>query len=74
MINLNECKFGDKLKMRNGETAVYVGKNRHSTIHFLVASDEELGYAMLYAEDNGVMPYHNTREFDIVGRWEFCGG
>lgn len=70
MINLSKCKFGDKLKMRNGEMAVYVGKERHSIIHFLVANNEELGYAMLYAEDNGVMPYHNTREFDIIGRWE----
>lgn len=27
MVNLNECKLGDKLKMRNGELAIYVGKN-----------------------------------------------
>ena len=26
MVNLNECKLGDKLKMRNGELAIYVGK------------------------------------------------
>lgn len=70
MVNLNECKFGDKLKMRNGEMAVYVGKAPHCVVHFLVASDEELGYAMLYAEGNGVMLYHNTREFDIIGKWE----
>ena len=26
MVNLNECKLGDKLKMRNGELAIYVGR------------------------------------------------
>lgn len=70
MINLNECKFGDRLKMRNGEMAVYVGIAPPYTVHFLVANNEEYGYAMLYAEDNGVMPHHNTRDFDIIGKWE----
>lgn len=56
--------------MRNGKMAVYVGKIPHSASHFLVANDEELGYAMLYAEDNGEMPYFRTRDFDIVGKWE----
>lgn len=70
MINLNECKFGDKLKMRNGKMAIYVGISAPCTIHFLVAYNEEYGYAMLYAEDNGVMPYHRERDFDIVGKWE----
>ena len=27
MINLNECKFGDRLKMRNGGMAIFVGDN-----------------------------------------------
>ena len=26
MINLSECKFGDKLKTRNGRMAVFLGK------------------------------------------------
>ena len=30
MVNLNECKLGDKLKMRNGELAIYVGKTSWS--------------------------------------------
>lgn len=25
MINLNECKFGDKLKMSDGEMGIYAG-------------------------------------------------
>ena len=70
MINLNECRFGDRLKMRNGKMAVYVGISAPCTVHFLVANNEEYGYAMLYAEDNGVMVLHKTREFDISSRWE----
>lgn len=70
MINLNECKFGDKLKMRNGEMAIYVGKAPHCVSHFLVANDKEWGYSMLYAADNGEITYHNTREFDVIDRWE----
>lgn len=70
MINLNECKFGDKMKMRNGRMAIYVGKAPHCVSHFLVANDEEWGYSMLYAADNGEMPYHNTRGFDVIGKWE----
>ena len=32
MVNLNECKLGDKLKMRNGELAIYVGRDPHCVI------------------------------------------
>ena len=51
MINLNECKFGDRLKMRNGKMAIYVGKEPHCISHFLVMEIIEFGYGMLYASD-----------------------
>lgn len=70
MINLSECKFGDKLKMRNGKMAIYVGKPPHCVAHFLVADSEKYGYHMLYAFDNGVLNYSKERQFDIVGKWE----
>lgn len=70
MINLNECKFGDRLKMHNGEMAIYIGKAPNCVSHLLFANHEEYGYAMLYAADTGVMVLHKTREFDISSRWE----
>lgn len=71
MINLNECKFGDHLTMRNGQTAIYVGQSMPSTdIHFCVAAHEECGYMMLYAKNNGVMEYMGDRDYDIVDKQE----
>ena len=36
MVYLSECKFGDRLEMRNGKMAIYVGKEPHCALHFLV--------------------------------------
>ena len=47
MINLSECKFGDRLKMRNGKMAIYAGKAPHCTSHFLVMDSIKFGYGML---------------------------
>ena len=70
MVNLNECKFGDRLKIRNGKMAIYVGKAPHCTSHFLVMDSIKFGYGMLYASDNGVMENLTERSYDIVGKWE----
>ena len=70
MINLNECKFGDRLKMRNGKMAIYVGKAPHCISHFLVINSIKFGYGMLYGFDNGVMDNHTERGYDIIGKWE----
>lgn len=70
MINLNECKFGDRLKMRNGKMAIYVGKAPHCASHFLVMDSIKFGYGMLYGLDNGIMENLTERGYDIVGKWE----
>ena len=70
MINLNECKFGDRLKMRNGKMAIYVGKEPHCASHFLVMDSIKCGYGMLYANDDGIMTYFDNRDNDIIGKWE----
>ena len=69
MLNLNECKFGDRLKMRNGEMAIYVGISPGCSTHFLVMESIEFGYGMLYASDNGVLEYATENSYDIVGKW-----
>ena len=70
MVKLSECKFGDRLKMRNGKMAIYVGKAPHCISHFLVINSIKFGYGMLYASDNGVMENLTERSYDIVGKWE----
>ena len=70
MINLNDCKFGDRLKMRNGKMAIYVGKEPQCISHFLVMESIKFGYGMLYASDNGIMDNLIERSYDIIGKWE----
>ena len=69
MVNLNECKLGDKLKMRNGELAIYVGIDPRCVSHFLVCNSVKFGYAMLYANDDGIMANFENRDNDIIGKW-----
>ena len=69
MVNLNECKLGDKLKMRNGKLAIYVGRDPHCVSHFMVCNSVEFGYAMLYPNDNGIMEHFDERCYDIIGKW-----
>ena len=70
MVKLNECKFGDRLKMRNGKMAIYVGKELHYISHFLVMESIKFGYGMLYASDNEIMDNLIERSYDIIGKWE----
>ena len=72
MINLNDCKFGDNLRTRNGNMVIYVGRKPKCLLHFLVADVAKFGYVMLYANDNGEMPYYldGSEDYDIIGRWE----
>ena len=69
MVNLNKCKLGDKLKMRNGELAIYVGRDPHCVYHFLVCNSVKDGYAMLYANDDWFMEYCIKMDYDIIGKW-----
>ena len=69
MVNLNECKLGDKLKMRNGELAIYVGRDPRCASHLLVCNSVKFGYAMLYANDDGIMEYFDKMDYDIIDKW-----
>ena len=69
MVNLNECKLGDKLKMRNGKLAIYVGRDPRCASHFLVCNSVKFGYTMLYANDDGIMEYCDKRGYDIISKW-----
>ena len=69
MVTLNDCKLGDKLKMRNGELAIYVGRSPRCASHFLVCNSVKFGYAMLYANDDGIMANFENSDNDIIGKW-----
>ena len=69
MVTLNECKLGDKLKMRNGELAIYVGRSPRCASHFLVCNSVKFGYAMLYANDDGIMANFENSDNYIIGKW-----
>ena len=74
MINLRECKFGDRLKMRNGKMAIYVGKQQYCFSHYCfshyIVAEQEDGYMMLYADDNGVLSNSSIRDYDIISKYE----
>lgn len=79
MINLNECKFGDKLKLSNGEMGIYVGgytpalilpddhyanANVLEDVHNVIVKAEK-SFAILELYDNG-----SGGDITVVDRWE----
>lgn len=70
MLNLNECKFGDKLKMRNGYMAIYVCREPLWESHFVVCNSVECGYTVLYPNDDGIIENFDQRCYDIIGKWD----
>ena len=47
MVYLSDCKFGDRLEMRNGKMAIYVGKEPYCASYFSVMDGIKFGYGML---------------------------
>ncbi|MGN0033315.1 MAG: hypothetical protein ACI358_06020 [Candidatus Limimorpha sp.] len=75
MINLNECKFGDRLRTESGEMVVYLGK-RGAMQWGDTECPPTYYLAMAYGEMFGIMEYHengwndNSHSNDIIGKWE----
>ena len=73
MINLNECKFGDKLRTRGGHMVLYGCRDKDS--HTCIVQQEDTGFLVVldYA-DNGIYCGNAIRSsnngFDIIGKWE----
>lgn len=74
-MNLNECKFGDKLRTESGEMVVYLGKTRAiqwgdtlypSTFCCAIAYGE--GFGLMELDEYGWNDKNHSN--DIVGRWE----
>ena len=71
MINLNECKFGDKLKTRDGRMALFLGK-MFVFLGFTCAIKDkgENFFAMYYKNDGTALNSILDSKYDIVGKWD----
>ena len=72
MINLNECKFGDRLKMRNGGMAIFVGDNPQYNGYDIVMQNDLMpsNYSIMPYKENGGNMHGSLHQYDIIGRWE----
>ena len=72
MVKLSECKFGDKLKTRDGRMALFLGESFRLVRGFdCVIEDKKHGYlTMLYRNDGKVSYNIIDEDYDIIGKWE----
>ena len=72
MVNLSECKFGDKLKTRDGRMALFLGESFGFVRGFACAiEDQKYGYfTVLYRNDGKVLYSIIDENYDIIGKWE----
>lgn len=70
MVNLNECKFGDRLKMRNGDMAIFLGLNRYKGYDIVIYNDMMPSeYSIMPYEENGDNMHGSLHQYDIIGKW-----
>lgn len=72
MVYLSECKFGDKLKTRDGRMALFLGESFGVARGFeCVIEDQKHGYfTMLYRNDGKVLYSIIDEDYDIIDKWE----
>ena len=72
MVKLSECKFGDKLKTRDGRMALFLGESFGFVRGFACAiEDQKYGYfTVLYRNDGKVLYSIIDENYDIIGKWE----
>ena len=72
MVYLSECKFGDKLKTRDGRMALFLGECLGVARCFTcVIEDKKHGYfPMLYRKDGKMSYSFIDEDYDIIGKWE----
>ena len=69
MVNLDEYKFGDRLKTRDGRIALFLGKMQESFV-CAIKGEENIFYTMFYRQDGKVFHYAFGNKYDIIGKWE----
>ena len=72
MINLSECKFGDRLKTRDGRMAIFCEQDNYGG-YCLVLEGEKQPFMIVDRYDcDGICHFFKRADgkFDIVGKWE----
>ena len=73
MLNLSECKFGDRLKTRDGRMALFLGECFEFVQEGFVCAikgGENSFNTMLYRRDGKVFDDVFGNNYDIIGKWE----
>lgn len=72
MIDLKQCKFGDRLKMRNGGMAIFLGVNPQYNGYDIVMQNVLMpsNYSIMPYKENGDNMHGSLRQYDIISRWE----
>ena len=73
MVNLSECKFGDRLKTRDGRMALFLGECFEFAQEGFVCAikgEENSFYTMVYRQDGKVFDGAFGNKYDIIGEWE----
>lgn len=71
MVNLSECKFGDKLKTRDGRMAVFLGNNIDVQSFVCAIKGKENSFStMFYRPDGKVFYSAFGNNYDIIGKCE----
>ena len=73
MVYLSECKFGDKLKTRDGRMALFLGECFEFVQEGFICAikgEENSFYTMIYRPDGKVFYSAFGNNYDIIGKWE----
>ena len=72
MVRLDTCKFGDKLRTRDGRMAVFLHKSfvNHEVYICAIENLEHSHLEMKFWADGKRYYDNELSEFDIVGKWE----
>lgn len=73
MVNLNECKFGDRLRTRDGRLAIYCEKSENDN-HILMLESPTRGFMIVPKyNDNGECKFFSQRSegrYDILNKFD----
>lgn len=73
MINLNKCKFGDRLRTSDGRIALFLGECFEFMQECFVCAikgEENSFYTMFYRQDGIVFHAAFGNKYDIIGKWK----
>ena len=69
MINLHDCRFGDRLVTKEGKMVVYLGYSKpiqggpfeQEGYHVIAGEDDEVWFYISNYDDDGTVIYHNGK-------------